>query len=893
MRIWSQLRSWMHAVTRRSRMEREMDAELRFHIEAFAEDLVRGGVPRQEALRRARIEFGGVERAKEACREARGASFIDNFLHDLRFGLRMLRKNPGFTFVAVLTLALGIGASTAVFSLVNAILLRPLPFPHSERIVLPLLVSPPGVNLGGEYFPWHPLQFFLVRQEQNAFQALGAFENDSFSLTGSGDPVLLDGFRVSVGFFPALGISPILGRAFTPEEDSPGHELEVIVSHQLWQERFGGETSIVGRSLELNGHEYAVVGVMPAGFVFPRAEEMPSSFNFPREAQLWVPLAVPADFKGPSELALIGRLNSGFTLQQAQAQLDAVTKHAQEKDPRWKGWFNTRIVPLSRQIVGDTRGPLLLILGAVGVVLLIACSNVANLLLNRALTRQKEFVLRTALGAGRSRLIRQLLTESLLLSLSAALAGALFAKLAVHFVKVFGPANLPRLREVSLDLRVFAFALAIALVTGIFFGLAPALAAARVNLCEALREGSQRTGAGPTNSRMRNALLISQVALAFVLVVSASLLLRSFFLLLHADGGFNPERVLTFQLSLPATRYGDTVNVVSFYRKALDKLRTLPGVQSAGLGETVPMGGEGESTVIRLPDHPPSNDKELPFANYTIISPGYLSAVGTPVLRGRDFQEFDTLDSLPVTLINQAMARKYWHGQNPLGKQVGVGSTRYPLTTIVGIVADAKHISLREESVPEMYVPYTQKVWPSMLNLRIALRTYADPSAMTASVREVIQSIDPQLPLAKVATLTTLVAESVAQPRFAMLLLAAFALMALLLACIGMYGVISYSVTQRTREIGVRIALGAARHDVSGMVLRQGAVLAGIGVGIGLIAALGVSRLIAGFLYGIAANDPLTYAAVSILLIAIVLLACCFPARRALRVDPMVALRHE
>jgi predicted permease len=894
MTLGSRLRSWLRAILQRSRVEREMDAELRFHIEAYAEDLVRRGVAREEALRRARLEFGGVERAKEECRDARGASFIETLVQDIRFASRILRKSPGFTAVAVFTLAVGIGASAAVFSLVNAILLKPLPYPDSSRIVLPELISPPGVNLGSEYFPWGQAQFRMLTRDAHPFQTVGAFQNDTFNLTGAGEPASLDGFRASQEFFPALGVSPALGRTFTAEEDQPGHEYEVILGDRMWRERFAADRDVLGRTVDLNGYAYTVVGVMPAEFAFPRAEEMPSSFNFPREPQLWVPLAIPAEPKpGPSELAVVARLKSDLTVAQAQAAMDLITKHVESQDHRYVGWFNTRVVPLQRQVVGDTRRPLQLMLSAVGIVLLIACSNVANLLLTRSLARRKEFTLRAALGAGPARLIRQLLTESLLIAIAAGGVGILIAYAGIYFVKALGPSNIPRLREVTLDLPVLAFALGISLATGILFGLAPAIGAARENLVDSLKEGNQRSGGSRITPRLRNALLVSQVALALVLVIVAGLLTRTFFQLLGADGGFNAERVLTVQLPLPALKYAEQDHVVTLFGNVLERLRAVPGVQAAGIGETVPMGGEGESTVIRVPDHPAASQKEMPFANFTVISPGYFSAIGTPLLRGRDFQETDTTDSMPVAIVNAAMERKYWATDGALGKQVGPGSTRFPLLTIVGVVLDVKHTSLREETAPEMYVLYNQKPWPSLLNMRVALRTKADPAAMTESVRENIHAIDPDLPLAKVMTLATLLDDSMAQPRFSVFLLGAFGALALLLASIGMYGVISYSVLLRTQEIGIRMALGAQRRKVFGMVLGQGAQLAGLGIAIGLVVALGVTRLMASFLYGVRATDPLTFFAVSLLLLGLALLACYLPARRAMRVDPMVALKYE
>ena len=894
MTLGNRLRSWLRTILQRARMESEMDAELRFHMESCAEDLTRDGVPRQEALRRARLEFGGIETAKEECREARGASFVETLLQDIRFASRLLRKSPGFTATAVLTLAAGIGASAAVFSLVNAILLKPLPYPDSSRIVLPELVSPPGVNLGSEYFPWGQQQFRMLTRDAHPFQAVSAFQNDSFNLTGAGEPASLDGFRASQEFFPALGVSPALGRTFTTEEDRPGHEFEVILSDWLWRERFSADRNILGRTVELNGSAYTVVGVMPAGFAFPRAEEMPSTFNFPSEPQLWVPLAIPEEPRpGPSELAVIARLKPGVTIPQAQAAMNLITKHVEVQDHRYVGWFNTRVVPLQRQVVGDTRRPLQLMLGAVCIVLLIACSNVANLLLTRSLARRREFTVRAALGAGRARLVRQLLTESLLISITAGAVGILIANAGIYFVKTLGPSNIPRLREVTLDFPVLAFALGISLATGVLFGLVPAIAAARENLVDSLKEGNQKSGGSRLSPRLRNALLVSQVALALVLVISAGLLTRTFFQLLGADGGFNAAHVLTFQMPLPALKYAEQDHIVTLFGNVLQRLRAIPGVQCAGIGEAVPLGGEGESTVIRVPDHPAASQKEMPFAFFTVISPGYFLAIGTPLLRGRDFLETDTTDSMPVAIVNATMEKKYWPNDGAIGKQVGPGSTRYPLLTIVGVVPDVKHTSLREEPAPEMYVLYNQKPWPSMLDMRVALRTKADPASVTETVRENIHATDPDLPLAKVATLNTLVNDSMSQPRFSVLLLGSFGVLALLLASIGMYGVVSYSVLQRTQEIGIRMALGAQRRKVFGMVLGQGARLAGFGIAIGLVAALSVTRLMANFLYGVRPTDPLTFAGVSLLLLGIALLACYLPARRATRVDPMVALKYE
>jgi len=704
----------------------------------------------------------------------------------------------------------------------------------------------------------------------------------------------LQGVRASAEFFQALGIAPEMGRVFTAEEDQPGHEHVVLLSHRLWQDRFGGNPGIVGQSINLSGNPYVVLGVMPASFGFPRAEEMPGSLDFPRDPQLWVPIAIPkSPPRGPSELAILARLKPGVTMDRAQAELDVFADRLFRFYGSGKEWFYCRVTPLTEQVAGNTRRPLLLVLGAVGVVLLIACSNVANLLLARSLGRRREFTLRAALGAGQWRLIRQLLTESLLLASAGGLLGMLLAEGGIWFIQTFGPANIPRLREVSLHPVVFVFTFGVTLLTGVLFGLAPAMAASGANLVESLKEGGQRAGSSPAREAMRNALLVSQVAMALVLVVAAGLLVRSFYSLLASDYGFNPTRVLTFQLSLPETKYKDKPQIVQLYQRALQQLAAVPGVQAAGIGETVPMRGAGESTGIRLPDRPAVQGKEVPYAAYTMVSPGYFAAVGTPLLRGRVFSGSDTMESAPVTIINAAMARKFWPGQDAMGKQVGVGSIKYPLMTIVGIVADTKHLSLREDPGPEMYVPFNQKVWPQLSLMQAAVRTKADPAAMTAAIREAMRAVDPDLPLGDIATLSTLVDESMTQPRFSMLLLGAFGALAVALAAIGMYGVIAYSVAQRTREIGIRMALGAQRSSVFAMVLKQGARLAGAGMAIGVAAALAMTRLMTSFLYGVKPVDLLTFAIVPVLLTGVVLLACYLPARRATRVDPMLALREE
>jgi predicted permease len=886
----------LKSLFRRNKVESELAEELRAHIDRETEKLVNRGMPRDEAHRRARLSFGGLDKVNEECREARGVYLFETSLQDLRYAARTLRKNPGFTAVMVLTLALGIGASTAVFSIVNSVLLKPLPYPAAERIVFPWRLAPRGIQLGYDEIPWGRPEFQLMSKESKAFQFLGAFKSDSFNLTNAGDPVRLNGLRASSGFFPALGVEPILGRFFSAEEDTAGNEHVAILSYSLWQEQFGGDPAIIGRSVELNASAYTVVGVMPAGFSFPHAEEMPGGFTFERDVRLWVPLALPPVARipnEPSELAVVGRMADGVSVSQAQAEMNLMTKRIEDRSGSKLavGWYDSRVTPLVAQITGDTRRPLLLIFSAVGIVLLIACSNIASLVLARTLARNREFTLRAALGAGRFRVARQLLTESLLPSVIGGAVGVAFAEAAIHFVKVFGPSNLPRIQEVTVDFRVLAFATACSILTGILFGLAPAIGMSQINLAESLNQGGQRVSSG--GSGIRKTLLVTEIALAFVLVIVAGLLAQSFVRLLSVDPGFRADHVLTFELSLPELKYPDQQHIATIYQGALHSLQSQPGIESAAIVETLPIGGATESTGIRIPDWTPPKSGIRRYANYTITSPGFFATVGAPILRGREFLESDTANSMPVTVINDAMAKKFWPGQDPIGKQVGPGSPQYPLATIVGIVADVKHLSLREEPGPEMYVPYTQKVWPSLLTMEVALRTRLDVASAVTSARNAIRAVDADLPIANVRPLASLVDDSVAQPKFSMLLLAAFGAFALILACVGIYGVISYSVAQRTREIGVRVALGASRSDIFGMILGQGARLAGLGIAIGIVAALGATRMMSSFLYEVRPADPATFAVVCVILLSVAALACYLPARRATRVDPLIALRHD
>jgi predicted permease len=877
----------------RGRIYDELSESIQEHLDERIEDLMEEGVTRQQATQTARREFGNVSVVEQHSREVWQFSLLESIWTDIRYALRQLRKSPGFAITAIGLLGVGIGSTAAVFSLVDAILLKPLTYPEVGRIVIPWRLAPKGFALGYAEIPWGQEDFHALEKETKVFQFLGAFQSKSFNLTEASDPVLLEGLQVSVGFFPALGVAPALGRIFTVDEDQPGHEREVVLSYALWQERFHADRSIEGRTIDLNGAPYTVIGVMPRGFAFPRANEMPGSFQFPREAQLWIPAAFPAVTPRftPQELALVARLQPGVTVSQAQAAMDLFSNRMEKENSRAKGWYNSRTVPLSSQAGSDTRTPLLLVLGAVGGVLLIVCFNIANLLLVRSIVRKKELTLRVALGATRRRVMRQLLTESLLLAGTGSLLGVVIAVAGVWMVKIFGPSTLPRLQEVGLDWRVCLFTLSITVVVGVLFGVIPALGATRSDMAETLRERGQGAR-NHSNLYLRNTLIVSEVALALVLVIASGLLVRTFYRLINVDPGFRASHVLTFEIALPQLKYPDNAHIAKLYQRMIPQLQALPGVESAAVTEAVPMGDAPESTAFLIPDHPVHDVRATPYANYTIVSPNFFATIGTPFLRGRDFLESDTADSVPVVIVNEAMVKKYWQGTDVLGKQIRVPAQHAPMI-VVGVVANMKHQSLREDPGPEMYVPYTQDVWPSMAQMQIVLRTRSSPESVIGQARAAVQSVDPELPIAKVTTLLTLTDTSMSQSRFSMLLLGFFAVLALVLALVGIYGVISYSVIERSKEIGIRIALGAQQRRIFGMVLGYGLRMSALGVIIGLLVSFAVTRAMSSFLYGIKPEDPVTFVTLSLFLIITTLLACYLPARRAATVDPMRTLRTD
>jgi putative ABC transport system permease protein len=882
MTIWSRLRSWSRTTFRRARMESEMDAELRFHLETFAEDLMRGGVPREEAMRRARIEFGGIERVKEEGREARGVKIMEALLQDLRYGARMLRKSPGFTSVAVLTLALGIGANTAIFSLVDGILLRPLPFAAPQNLVSITGTYPKGA-------------FVAMREQMQSLDVAAYFEGHEFNLTGRGDPVRLSAVLVSAEFFSALGTRPELGRAFYPGDDIVGRDNYVILSHSLWQQRFGGDPSILGRSIDLEGVNREVVGVMPAEFAFPSAR-----------TQVWLPLHNdPRDnvaYWAGDFMPVIGRLRPGSTIPQARAEI----RMFQSRVPKLFPWpmpadwnADISVVELRNGMVADVRGRLFLLLGAVGLILLIACVNVANLALSRAATREKEIAVRTAMGAERGRVIRQLLTESVLLALMGGVLGIILATQGLHLLKAALPVDTPRLADAHIDWRVLAFTGGLAILTGLLFGLAPALQSSRAALAQSLNAATRGAGASISH-RLRSALAIAEVAFAVLLVIAAGLLIRSFVALSRVDPGFRAEEILTARVTPNQAFCSDPSRCISFYRELLDRMHAVPGVNSVAVVNTLPLGGRVAKRSLEIENQPVPPGEAMPLFWMDVVTPDYLQVMKIPVVAGRGFTLADDSGNPPVALITATTARRFWPGRSPIGSHVRLSGEK-DWRTVVGIVSDVRAYDL-QKSVPDwingtIYFPYATNATleggrvPSDMNL--VIQSSLEESQLQNVLRSTIRGLNPEVPASEVKPMRSVVSESVSTPASTTILFVAFAALALVLGLIGIYGVLSFLVFRRTREIGIRLALGAQRRDVLWLVMKEGAKFSLVGISLGLASALGITRLLASELYGISAADPVTFIAAAVLMTVVTLLACYIPTRRAMHVDPLVALRDE
>jgi predicted permease len=865
------------------RAERDLDGEIEAHLRLLTERYVRQGMTEAEADRAARRQFGNVTLLKEVNHEMRGIRFIETLIQDVRYGMWMLRRNPGFTFVAVLTLALGIGANTAIFSVVNAVLLRSLPYRDPDSLVLVSYYLATGERervLGADFLEW--------RDQAKAFEQIAAYTFDTADLTGSGEPERLAAGLVSADLFTTLGVAPALGRVFTSAEDTAGGAPAVILSDDLWRRRFGGDPQVIGRAITLGGQSRTVVGIMPGGF------------RFPGESDLWLPLALNVTQELSRQgrmvnVSVLARLEPGVTLEAARVDLSAILDRQRQSFPNGYSGVQVRVIGLNERLVGNVRLALLVLFGAVLFVLLIACANVANLLLARSAARQKEMAIRAAIGAGRLRLMRQLLTESLLLSLAGGAAGLLSAKWGVRLLVAMSPGGIARIEESSLDGSVLGFTCVAAVLTGLLTGLFPALQASKTDVNETLKaQSSSQSGRGGAR-RTLPALMIAELALALVLLVGAGLMIKSFLRLLAVPKGFNPDGVLTLSLSPSLAKYPPgSQQRGAYFQELLARVQSLPGIQSAGLANSLP-----HSVVytggLQIEGRLPFERGKEPIAGINFISPDYFQTMGMQMRAGRSFTSQDGGDAPPVVIINETLAHRFFPNENPIGHRLLM---RAIPKTIVGVVGDTRNRGLDREVNPEIYAPSLQNQrFIAQMNLAVKVSSSQNNSprlsSLAAAIRKQAQAIEPNEPVYQVVTMDERLSNSVAQRRFQMLLLGVFAAVALVIAAVGIYGVISYAVSQHTHEIGIRMALGAQASDVLRMVIWRGMSLALIGVALGLAAALALTRVMKNLLYEVSATDPATFALIALLLVGVALIAGYIPARRATKVDPLQALRQE
>jgi putative ABC transport system permease protein len=927
---WRREFSKLGALFHRPELADDLKAEIRSHLEMEERENLESGMPPDKAHYAALRRFGNVTLAEERSREIWLWSAVETFLQDLRYGLRQLRRSPGFATVAMITLALGIGANTAIFSVVNAVVLRPLPYAHSDRLVwiaesIPALKSEAAT--GGDYVDWKDQNHTLDRIAAYDTVYRGSLSEGSgsgggsadFNLTGRGTPARVHGAFVSASFFATLGLEPQLGRAFTENEDQPSGPHVVVLLHSFWQQYYGSGAHVLGQTVNLDSAPYTVIGVMPASFRFPGDSD----------AQILLPLALNQASErlriAQRHVRIIGRLKPGVSLAAARADLDEIRKRAQPSSgpmlagegggqarampaPRRGGpggqlrenpsgtpemappASELKVVPLAEHLAGNLRPAMLTLLGAVGLVLLIACANVANLVLTRASARTREVAVRAVLGAGRWRLVRQLLVESVTLAVAGGMAGLLLAAWGVHVIARLIPAGagggILAVAAPKVDGNVLLFALAASIFTGILFGLAPAVTVTRSDLAEGLKEGAQAASPGARRGWLRGALAVSEISLALVLLIGASLLIKSFYRLLQVNPGFAPERVLTMDLSLTDARYPTPQQKSEFFSQVLRRVESLPGVRSAALADSLPLSPYQGFLMMSpngLPPRAALSSSTTVMVSRLEVSPGYFYTLGIPVLKGRTFTDHDDEQALKVAVVNEVVARRFWPTEDPIGKQLAN-------LTVVGVVGNTRHEGLSQETEAEFYVPYLQSPDNS---LQLAVRTAVDPVSMVSAVRAQVRDVDPAQPLYHVATLQQVLSESLAPRRFSMLLLGIFAAIALALATVGIYGVMAFSVTQRTHEIGIRMALGAERRNVLRVIVRQGLRLTLLGVVLGIAGAWALTSFLASLLFGVAPRDPATFVLVSLALVVVSILACYIPARRATRVDPMVALRYE
>jgi putative ABC transport system permease protein len=879
-RLLSRIGSLLHNTTRKSQIERELTEEVGSYVELLMEKKMKEGMNERDARRAAMVEVGGIEQVKEEVRAGRTGFAIETFFQDLRYGLRSLLKKPGFTLTAVIALALGIGANSAIFSVINGVLFRSLSYANPGSIVM--LWERNVTEATRLQNVVSPANFLDWQKQSTSFEHMAAISDQRVNLTGgAGEPEEIKAQFVSQAFFPALGVQPLTGRFFVPEEDRVGNDLVIILSHQLWQNRFGGDPAIIGKQATISGRQRTVVGVMPPGFHF-----------LDNQVKAWMPLALdPAiNYREVTGryLRVVARLKPAVTVQQAQAELTGIAKQLEQALPKYNTGWDVNVVPMHEQVVGEIRPILVVLFAAVAFVLLIACANVANLLLSRAASRQKELALRAALGASRMRLVRQMLTESVLLALMGGVLGVFLAFWGVHLLIGFGPDNIPRLNEITIDPRALLFTFGVSLLTGLLFGLIPAVQASRPDLNDALKEGS-RGSTGGRGRIVRNVFIVAEVSLALVLLVGAGLMIRSFMRLQSVETGFNPENVLTMRAQLPKKKYPEPHQILDFFKQAQDRIAALPGVQAVGAISYLPLTGLASRDGFRIIGQPAPAPGQEPGVEVRVITSGYFRAMGIPLLKGRLLDERDVKESR-VLLINETMAKRYFAGVDPVGKQMEVSWDGSGPDEIVGVVGDIREGALNKEPEPAIYWSHPRVPYSGMA---LVVRTAGDASRFGTAVQKEIRALDPDQPIADVRTMKQVIAKSIARPRFNTLLLSIFAGVALVLASVGLYGVMNYSATQRTHEVGIRMALGATRADIMRLVVGNGMMLTLTGIGIGVAASWALTRVMANLLFGITATDLPTFVGVSAVLAAVAFIANYIPARRATRVNPVIALRYE
>jgi putative ABC transport system permease protein len=866
-------------------VDREFQHELDSHLEMATQENLRRGMTPGEAARAARIRLGGDTQLKETNRELRGLPFVETALQDFRFAFRMLRKNPGFSAIAILTLALGIGANTAIFSVVYAVLLKPLPYTDSDQLFTVFQQSiKEAKNKNGFSFP----NMRDFREQTGVFLSLSGVQGHQLTLTGRGDPFVIDTSVVTPDLFTTFRVQPILGRSFVPDDGKPGATPVVVLSENLWRGSFGSDANIVGTSVTLDKRTFTVIGVMPSYFRFPQVQQ---------SRQIWIPIIDDPLFsswierRGGHWLRLTGRVKPGVTLDQAHAQFDAIADRLAKQYPEDNDGWTVRMIPLREFLVGEMKTPLLVLLGAVGLVLLIACANIANLLLARATSRSREIAVRATLGAGRARLVRQLLSETIVLSIIGGLAGVALAYYGVHVLTAFLPPELPQINSIQMDYAVLGFALALSIFASCAVGLVPAFLVAGSDLQSTLREGG-RSGESSASRRARNILASAEIALALVLLVAAGLLLRSFSKLTEVSPGFQVEHMVKAEVALPRAQYATPQQWLAFSDDLLSRLQSQPGMQNTAIAIPLPIADGFINIAFDIENRPAASAAAARIADYVAVTPTYFHVMNIPLVAGRTFEARDNMSAPAVAVVTQSFVRAYFPNENPIGKRIVFGFPPSPGVPreIIGVVGDVHDVSLGNDPGPMMYASYAQSPFPGAC---IAVQSTLASSAVISSIRNAVASLDKDLPVTDIATMSEVLRESTAQPRFRTTLIALFAAIALILAAIGIFGVISYSVQCRTNEIGIRVAMGASAHAILKMVLRETMLLAVSGLAVGLPVAFASSRVLGHLLFGVSPSDPVTLIVVSLTLAAVAVAAGYLPARRATQVDPLIALRHD